>query len=418
MHYIQGQARLGLLLGSLLFIVITGLFAYMAVAATGTGKAVYGPETFSRGLYFRFFQVAVLTGQYTLSIQNVGPTGQNRVDSAVITLNAKVVVGLKDLNAKTASVTKTVTLKKINVLTFLVTGKKDSFITFSINGQTANTPPVANAGADQSGDVGSTLTLDGSASNDFDGDLLTYNWNLTSKPTGSTALLANPNNDNPTLFLDKPGNYVGSLVVNDGKVNSTPDTVTVSTLNVPPVADAGSNQRARVGAVVTLDGSASTDADGNPLTYAWSFAARPTGSTAQLSNTTSIKPTFTVDKAGTYFLQLVVNDGKVNSQAAQVIVTTENNPPVANAGPDQSAAANALVTLDGSGSSDVDGDLLTYAWSFASRPVGSTVVLSNPTAVNPTFTVDKPGSYSLQLLVKDGVVESLADIVVISTLNS
>jgi RHS repeat-associated protein len=418
MRFIRGQARLGLLLGSLLLIITTGLFAYMAYAVP-LGKPVYGPETFNRGLYFRFFQVAAPAGQYTLTVQNGNPaTGQNRVDSAVITLNLKTVVGLRDLNSKTASVTKTVTLNKINVLTFLVVGKQGSFITFSINGQTANTPPVANAGADQSGEVGSTLTLDGSASSDFDGDLLTYNWNLTSKPTGSTALLTNPNTANPTLFLDKSGTYVGSLVVNDGKVNSAPDTVTVSTLNVPPVADAGSNQRARVNTLVTLDGSGSTDADGNPLTYAWSFATKPTGSAAQLSNTTAIKPTFTVDKPGTYILQLVVNDGKVNSQAAQVIVTTENSPPVSNAGADQSAAVNTQVTLDGSASSDVDGDLLTYAWSFASRPTGSTAALSNSTAVNPVFTVDKPGSYTLQLLVKDGVAESLADTVVITTLNT
>ena len=418
MRFIQGHARLGLLLGSLLLIITTGLFAYMAVAATSLGKPIYGPETFNRGLYFRFFQVAAPTGPYTLTVQNGSATGQNRVDSAVITLNAKVVVGLRDLTAKTASVSKTVTLNKLNLLTFLVTGKKGSFITFSINGQTANTAPVANAGADQSGQLNGTVTLDGSASSDFDGDLLTYNWNLTTKPAGSTALLTNPNTANPTLFLDKSGTYVGSLVVNDGLVNSSPDTVIVSTLNVTPVADAGSNQRARVNTTATLDGSGSTDADGDPLTYAWSFTAKPTGSVTQLSNTTAVKPTFTVDKPGTYALQLVVSDGKANSQAAQVTVTTENSPPEANAGADQSTALNTLVTLDGSASSDVDGDLLTYAWSFTSLPTGSTATLSDPTAVMPTFTVDKPGSYTLQLLVKDGVVESLADTVVITTLNS
>lgn len=329
-----------------------------------------------------------------------------------------MVVGLRDLNAKTASVSKTVSLNKLNILTFLVTGKKGSFITFSINGQTANTAPVANAGLDQSGQLNGTVTLDGSASSDFDGDLLTYNWSLTTKPAGSTALLTNPNTANPTLFLDKSGTYVGSLVVNDGLVNSSPDTVIVSTLNVPPVADAGSNQRARVNATATLDGSASTDADGDPLTYSWSFTAKPTGSVAQLSSTTAVKPTFTLDKPGTYALQLIVNDSKANSQAAQVTVTTENSQPVANAGADQSAAVNTLITLDGSASSDVDGDLLTYAWSFTSLPTGSTATLPDPTAVMPTFTVDKPGSYTLQLLVKDGVAESLADTVVITTLNS
>ena len=387
----NGEARVGVLISSLLLMLATGIFAYMASAATTTGKAVYGPETFNRGLYFRFFQVSAPTGPYTLTVQNGDPaTGQNRVDSAVITLNAKVVVGLRDLNTKTASVSKTVTLNKLNILTFLVTGKKGSFITFSINGQSANTAPVANAGLDQSGQLNGTVTLDGSASSDFDGDLLTYNWSLTTKPAGSTALLTNPNTANPTLFLDKSGTYVGSLVVNDGLVNSTPDTVIVSTLNVPPLADAGSNQRAMVNAIVTLDGSASTDADGDPLTYSWSFTAKPTGSVAQLSSTTAVKPTFTVDKPGTYALQLIVNDGKANSQAAQVTVTTENSPPVANAGADQSAAVNTPITLDGSASSDVDGDLLTYAWSFTARPTGSIATLSDLAAVKPPLPWTNP----------------------------
>jgi hypothetical protein len=189
-HFIKGEAQLALLLSSLLILIMAGLFALMAHAATTAGKPVYGPEIFNRGLHFRFFQVAAPTGQYTLSVQNGNPlTGQNRADSAVISLNGKIVVGLRDLTAKTASVEKPATLRKLNVITVLVVGKKGSFITFSIRGQTANTPPVANAGPDQTGKINTTVTLDGSASSDFDGNLLTYNWSLTSKPTGSTALL-------------------------------------------------------------------------------------------------------------------------------------------------------------------------------------------------------------------------------------
>ena len=97
--------------------------------------------------------------------------------------------------------------------------------------------------------------------------------------------------------------------------------------------------------------------------------------------------------------------------------SNENNntavkcPPVANAGPDQTVFVTQVVTLDGSASSDIDGDPLTYQWSFVSRPEGSTAALSSPTAVNPSFTADKAGTYTVQLIVNDGTFDSAPDTV-------
>src|SRR5439155_10708105 len=125
--------------------------------------------------------------------------------------------------------------------------------------------------------------------------------------------------------------------VNDGTVNSDLVTVTVSTLNTPPEANAGPDQSAHVGETVQLDGSASSDADGNTLIYQWSLTTRPTGSTATLSDPSTVQPSFTLDKAGTYVAQLVVNDGIASSAPATVTISTLNTPPVANAGLDQCA---------------------------------------------------------------------------------
>jgi hypothetical protein len=88
------------------------------------------------------------------------------------------------------------------------------------------------------------------------------------------------------------------------------------------VANAGSNQFVVAGSssIVTLDGSASSDADSDPLTYMWAFTAKPAGSTATLSNANAVGPTFTADKEGTYTLSLVANDGQVNSSPATVTV--------------------------------------------------------------------------------------------------
>ncbi len=91
--------------------------------------------------------------------------------------------------------------------------------------------------------------------------------------------------------------------------------------NNSPIANAGSDQKvAAAGMPVTLDGSGSTDPDGNSLTYSWSFEARPVGSIATLSSSIVSKPTFTPDKAGAYVLSLFVNDGMTNSNPAYVTI--------------------------------------------------------------------------------------------------
>ena len=93
---------------------------------------------------------------------------------------------------------------------------------------------------------GTTVTLDGSGSSDIDGDALTYQWSLVSKPATSTATLSDPSGVTPSFTIDVFGDYVMQLVVHDGMVNSAPDTVTISTLNSPPVANAGADQSAYV----------------------------------------------------------------------------------------------------------------------------------------------------------------------------
>ena len=183
----------------------------------------------------------------------------------------------------------------------------------------------------------------------------------------------------------------------------------IPSANTPPVANAGPDQTVLVGDVVTLNGSGSSDADGDPLTFQWSFSSRPSGSSATLSSASSVAPTFQIDRAGTYDIRLIVNDGKVDSTADIVIISTANSRPVANAGPDQTTLISNLVTLDGSGSSDFDGNPLTYHWSLISRPAGSAAALTNPNGVNPTFVPDKFGEYVAQLIVNDGVADSLAD---------
>lgn len=97
--------------------------------------------------------------------------------------------------------------------------------------------------------------------------------------------------------------------------------------NIAPVAvtawvHAASVVSVTPGTTVTLNGSGSSDANGDTLTYAWSFTSKPAGSTAALSSATPVGPTFIADLAGNYVLSLVVNDGTVNSPASNLTITT------------------------------------------------------------------------------------------------
>ena len=282
--------------------------------------------------------------------------------------------------------------------------------------------PVANPGLDRTAAVGSTVNLDGSGSTNPSGvGTLTYSWSFASKPPGSAALIANANNITASFVIDIPGNYIVNLTVDNGTAQDT-RSVKISTVNSPPVAKAGPNQSVAVGSTVNLNGSGSFDVDGDPLTYTWTFVSVPAGSHAVsdgIGSFRSVNAFFVPDVAGTYIVQLVVNDGKADSAASTVTITAgagSNTAPVAVAGPNQSGIAiGSLVQLNGSGSTDVDGDPLTYKWTLITVPANSTAQLSSTTTVNPTFVADKSGQYVAQLIVNDGKIDSAASTVTINT---
>ncbi len=213
----------------------------------------------------------------------------------------------------------------------------------AITGYSNNTP-TADAGDDQSVKSGETATLDGTGSSDQDNDGLTYQWSITSKPSGSTADLSGDTSDRPTLATDKKGEFIISLVVNDGIANSAADEVIVTATNNPPVANAGPDKEASFdemlidasilnknisfqmdigpsSANASLDGSGSYDPDGDALTYYWEFKTNPEGNTS-LSDVTSDSPLFSTDTVDNYIILLTVSDGEFDA-TDEVTVTVD-----------------------------------------------------------------------------------------------
>ncbi len=174
--------------------------------------------------------------------------------------------------------------------------------------------------------------------------------------------------------------------------------------NLPPVAIAGPNHAVTEGTNVTLDGSRSYDPDHNTvLAFSWEIVSKPSGSTAALSDSAGPTPSFVADYPGTYVISLVVKDSSgLESEPAEVIVSTTNTPPVAQAGPDQSVRqAGQVVYLDGRTSYDADGDPLLYQWEITEKPDGSQTSLSGAQSSTSRFVADVLGDYSVRLTVTD-----------------
>ena len=250
-----------------------------------------------------------------------------------------------------------------------------------------NHPPIADAGLDQTvqsaGSGGTLVTLDGSKSSDPDGDVLSFVWkDELGNVVGSTAIVQ---------VTVQVGVHTFTLTVTDpGGLSSTAKTViTVQAVNHPPVAVASPDQTLQYAGQsmrVTLDGSKSSDPDGDVLSFVWKDElGNVVGTTAVVQVTVQV---------GVHTFTLTVTDPGGLSSTAKTVITVQavNHPPVAVASADQTLECTGQgmrVTLDGSKSSDPDGDALSFAWKDElGNVVGTTAVVQlTPAMGTHTFTL-------------------------------
>ena len=163
-------------------------------------------------------------------------------------------------------------------------------------------PPVANPGGPYTGVAGSPVHFDGSGSSDPGGGTLTYEWTF-----GDGTPVAGGATPDHTYAHD--GTFTVSLTVSNGtRTGTATTTATIAPAPVPPVAKAGGPYSGFEGSAVAFDGTASSDPNGAPLTYQWTFG----DGTLPVDGA---RPSHTYADNGSYTVTLTVSNGSLTSTA-------------------------------------------------------------------------------------------------------
>ncbi len=202
----------------------------------------------------------------------------------------------------------------------------------------------------------------------------------------------------------QPGDYQFSYIPqqyptqNWAPINSSIQSSTLSITGEQlglTTAKAGPDQSVFVSQTVTLDGSQSTDSEGDPLAYSWTQTA---GTPVTLSDPTAVQPTFTAPAVAgaTLTFDLMVAAGP-RSDTDSVDISVLSLPPTADAGGPYSGNEGAAITLSGASAADPEGDTLALAWTVDSAGCA----FSDASALNPDLTCNDDGTYTATLSVTD-----------------
>jgi RHS repeat-associated protein len=296
-----------------------------------------------------------------------------------------------------------------------LTSSSDIMIT--VNPAPANQPPKVNAGPSQTIALPTTtVTLSGSATDDGlpnPPGVTTLAWSVVSGPGPVT--FGSPASATTTATFTLAGTYVLRLTASDSQLSASSDVAVVvkpQSQNQPPTVSAGPNQTINLPTTtVTLNGTATDDGlpVGSTLSVSWSKVSGP--GTVVFASPSSARTTATLSVPGVYDLRLSASDTQFTSTSdVTITLTPANQPPVVNAGPNQSITLPTnTVALNGTATDDglPIGSTLAVSWSELSGP--APVVFGNPRAAATTATFSAAGVYDLRLSASDSVFTSTSD---------
>jgi PKD repeat protein len=257
---------------------------------------------------------------------------------------------------------------------------------------TGNQAPTADPGGPYTTSAGIQITFDGSGSDDPDGRITEYLWDLGNGETR--------NGRTVNWTYTNPNTYHVTLTVTDdvGAKSSASTTATVGAEDQPPVADGGGDPSGEytgtAGVPVQFDGSGSTD-DVGIASYRWNWGD---GSNTSEDGTT-VDPTHTYEFGGFYTVTFTITDtvGQEDKDYVTVdIADSGNQPPVADAGPSVDGVVGEEVSFDASGSEDPDGEITRYDWNF-----GDGTGFRTDLGPTPSYTYSRPDTYTVTVIVPD-----------------
>jgi PKD repeat protein len=244
----------------------------------------------------------------------------------------------------------------------------------------ADVPPSASFSVSTpSPTAGQPVSFDGSASSDPDGTISSYSWSFGDGASAS--------GETPSHTYAKAGTYTVGLTVTDNAGLSASVEHEVKVVEAPPLASFSVSTPSPIaGQPVSFDGSTSSNPGGTITGYSWDFGDGSHGSGAT--------PTHTYTKAGAYTVKLTVTDNAGLSASVEHTVTVADAPPGASFTVTTfSPTAASPVAFDGSTSSDPDGTIESYSWSFGDGATASGATTSH------IYT--KAGTYTVKLTVTD-----------------
>jgi hypothetical protein len=285
-------------------------------------------------------------------------------------------------------------------------------------------PPIARLTLPSEGLVGEAIQVDGTGSQDPEGEALTFAWSFVEAPAGSEAEYNDPTLARPSFVPDLPGTYVVGLLIDAGGRTATATgrvevgvcgsrAPVVGSIEADPAEPASGDTVQLTAEISDEDNTDESCALDQVLGLRWELREKPSASDTELNDPTLRNPTFRADAPGEYVIDLTVTDDTGRRSAVSTIRVVAAACGAATPEIERLAVSPATpvagqvvrlssVVRDADNEGECNaGQTVTYEWTLIERPEESQTELGESFLPEPNLLVDVPGTYTIGLIVTD-----------------